>query len=364
MNLGTVLTGAAAGISLGYVLQRSNLCFHSAWGGVYQRRMSLFKAWILGVAIASAGLSVIYSSGYWPALNEGLPFRPVANIVGGLVIGAGMVVASSCVSGLFFKLGSGMLSAGVGVLGWAAGELIARPWQIPGPTLLPGGVDATLPHRLGLARWEVALPVAAVAVIVAFRRGGGGAQLPQRGAVPRWGAVPPWGWRRAGVLLGLATVAAWALAGMGGAAFGPGTVGLASGFADRHPDWWLTAFLGGIVGGAALAARCSAAWRARGERPVRYAQLAGGGVLLGAGGRLAGGCNLGHGLSGVAQLNISSWVVVAATIAGIGLTRSALRLVAPRGRLRPRALVSEVRGLGSPRPFTSEGFGGKGAHVR
>ena len=42
-------------------------------------------------------------------------------------------------------------------------------------------------------------------------------------------------------------------------------------------------------------------------------------VLLGAGGWVAGGCNLGHGLSGMAQLNVSSCVVVAAVVAGIAI---------------------------------------------
>jgi hypothetical protein len=35
--------------------------------------------------------------------------------------------------------------------------------------------------------------------------------------------------------------------------------------------------------------------------------------------------NLGHGLSGVAQLNVSSWVVVVSIVAGIGLTRTLQR---------------------------------------
>jgi len=50
-----------------------------------------------------------------------------------------------------------------------------------------------------------------------------------------------------------------------------------------------------------------------------------GGFLLGAGGWIAGGCNLGHGLSGAAQLNVSSWVVVASMAAGVGLPAAAAR---------------------------------------
>ncbi|MFI5593592.1 YeeE/YedE thiosulfate transporter family protein [Amycolatopsis sp. NPDC051758] len=115
----------------------------------------------------------------------------------------------------------------------------------------------------------------------------------------------------------------WALlAGIGGASFGPSTVGAVAGLAAGEPNWWLTAFLPGTVPGAAIAARLTGDLHIRGGRPVRYARLVVGGFLLGEGGWLAGGCNLGHGLSGVAQLNVSSWVVVAAIIGGIALARA------------------------------------------
>jgi uncharacterized membrane protein YedE/YeeE len=98
-----------------------------------------------------------------------------------------------------------------------------------------------------------------------------------------------------------------------------------SGAARGTPNWWLIALLVGIVGGAGLAARSAGGFHVRGETRVRYRQLALGGLLLGAGGWVAGGCNLGHGLSGVAQLNVSSWVVVVSIVAGIGVTRTVQR---------------------------------------
>ena len=80
-------------------------------------------------------------------------------------------------------------------------------------------------------------------------------------------------------------------------------------------------FLLGIVAGGTLSARTAGGFWLRGEEPVRYLQLVAGGLLLGAGGWIAGGCNLGHGLSGVAQLNVSSFVVVVAMVAGVWVAR-------------------------------------------
>ncbi|GAB2916434.1 YeeE/YedE family protein [Rhodococcus aerolatus] len=304
-------TGLVAGVLMGFVLQRGQLCFHSAIAGAWEGRFLLARAWVLGVAVGAVGLAVVFLVPGADGLNRGLPFTPVADVVGGLLIGAGMAVARSCVSGLFYKLGAGMLGALVGLVGWGAGELLARQVSVPGPTVLGGGDGATLPGVLGLPRLAVAVVVLAVVGVVLWRWPG--RDVPQH----RW----QWGWRTLGLALGGVLVAGWVLAAVGGVAFGPSTVGAVAGVAAGAPNYWLVFFLLGIVPGGFLAARLFGGFAVRGETPVRYGQLAVGGVLLGAGGWIAGGCNLGHGLSGMAQLNVSSAVVVVAMVLGVGGTR-------------------------------------------
>ncbi|MCZ7525701.1 MAG: YeeE/YedE family protein [Acidimicrobiia bacterium] len=315
------LTGASAGLAIGYVLQRGQLCFHATFAGLYERRLGLFRAWALGVALAAAGLTLVYGLGPWDDLNRGLSLRPVPNLVGGLLIGVGMHIAMSCASGLFYKLGAGMLGCLVGLVGWALGELAARDVRLPGREPVLRGEDGTLPGWLGAPRWLLALPLAVVVVVVLVRTSRG-----ERGPGRAW----QWGWVPTGVVLGLATTAAWALAGAGGASFGPSTVGAVTSLADGDPHWWLIAFLLAVVAGSSVAARTAGGWWVRGEAPVRYVQLAAGGFLLGAGGRIGGGCNLGHGLSGMAQLNLSSMVAVGGIVAGIGLARTLRHVVTRR----------------------------------
>ena len=321
--IATAAAGALAGVALGYVLQRGQLCFHSAIRNSLDGRFLLARGWALGVALASVGLALLFTLPGTGGLNQGLAFRPVANVAGGLVIGVGMVVASSCVSGLFYKLGSGMLGALVGLGGWAAGELLARALTLPGPTVLTGGEGATIPGLLGAPRLAVAVLTLVVVAVVLRRRPG------RETPAEEW----QWGWRRLGLGLGAATTVGWALAAWGDVSFGPSTVGAVAGVASGSPNYWLIAFLLGLVVGAHLSARTAGGLWLRGERPVRYLRLATGGLLLGAGGWIAGGCNLGHGLSGVAQLNVSSFVVVAAMVAGVWIARFGVRRVAPQ---RPR----------------------------
>jgi len=141
----SAVTGALAGPLMGYMLQRGQLCFHSAIRNSLDGRFLLARGWALGVALASVGLALLFLLPGTIGLNQGLAFRPVANVAGGLIIGIGMVVARSCVSGLFYKLGAGMLGALVGLTGWAGGELLARQLTLPGPTVLSGGEGSTIP---------------------------------------------------------------------------------------------------------------------------------------------------------------------------------------------------------------------------
>ena len=72
------------------------------------------------------------------------------------------------------------------------------------------------------------------------------------------------------------------------------------------------------------AAAAGALWW-RGESAGRLAGLLVGGALIGAGGWWAGGCVLGHGLSGATQLSVSSYVVVLAILAGVALAAAVER---------------------------------------
>jgi len=85
-----VLAGAAAGIAMGYVLQRGQLCFHAVFAGAWHGRLLLLRGWALAVGLGALGLAVVYLLPVGEGLGTGLAFRPVPNVVGGLLIGWGM----------------------------------------------------------------------------------------------------------------------------------------------------------------------------------------------------------------------------------------------------------------------------------
>ncbi|MBN2538027.1 YeeE/YedE family protein [candidate division WOR-3 bacterium] len=91
-------------------------------------------------------------------------------------------------------------------------------------------------------------------------------------------------------------------------------------------DWEWT-LVAGVVAGALLAALAGgdfrlqwvpALWAATfGDgAAARLAVAFGGGILMGAGARWAGGCTSGHGISGTLQLAVSSWLAAICFFAG------------------------------------------------
>lgn len=322
-----ILTGLLAGAALGAAMQRSGFCTHAAYITAGRGDTGLMKTWAMAVAVGAVGLTLLFGLPGTDDLNRGLAFRPVSTIGGGLVVGLGLVVAASCIGGLFWKFGTGMLGAGVGLTGWVVGELLARQIDLPGPTLLGGGTDSTWPGVLNLPRWLVVVAVVAAALIWAGRPGQRSGSEPEHSRRPR----------RDGLAIGAALTAAWALAAVGDARFGPSSVGAVSSVADGDPAWWLIASLVGLIIGGFVAAKSRGEIWVRGESRPRYLGLGVGGVLLGAGGWWGGGCTLGHGLSGLAQLNVASVVSVAAMGLGVALAcavRGLFRPSTPRATMR------------------------------
>lgn len=121
-------------------------------------------------------------------------------------------------------------------------------------------------------------------------------------------------------------------------AFDPAIAGIE--YAARHLDgaknWWQVGIVAGIALGAFISSRLSGVRRAapspvwqtvRGQTTSggRFLFAFAGGFLMLFGARIADGCTSGHGISGLAQLSLGSFVAVAAMFAGGIATALTLR---------------------------------------
>jgi len=121
-----------AGVALGFVLQRGDFCFHSTWRRVLSapRDGALVRAYLTMLVVSTPIVQLLISLDVVDPFIPPLAWRAV--IPGGLVFGVGMVVASTCVSGMFYKLGSGMLGMVVALVSWAIGDVLTYRGPLSG----------------------------------------------------------------------------------------------------------------------------------------------------------------------------------------------------------------------------------------
>ena len=107
----------------------------------------------------------------------------------------------------------------------------------------------------------------------------------------------------------------------------------------KGPGRWRLPFLAGLLAGGAISALTSGGWHPTMELGMfdttigagtgaKLAWMFVGGLFIGFGTRLAGGCTSGHGIFGIANFEKASWTATAAFMAaGIATTQLFYRVV-------------------------------------
>src|SRR6056297_2257127 len=327
------MAGALVGVIFGAAAQHSRFCLRAATIEVAERglgpRLSIwiiaFSAGVLSVqgAIAMGVLDVSQSRQL--AATGSLS----GAIIGGLMFGAGMILARGCASRLLVLSATGNLRALVtglvltivaqsalrGVLS-PAREGLASLW------LVPGGAARDLLAQLGLSS-----PVAASLAALGLAAGLGLALIRH---VPMSQAAAGIG---VGLAVGLGWFATYAIAQtsfeiirISSVTFtGPSTdtlMGLVN--TTALPPGFGVGLVPGVFAGSAAAAILTREFRIQRfgtDTPMERYLL--GAVLMGFGAMLAGGCAVGAGVSGGAVMSMTAWVAGASIWAG-GMATSVL----------------------------------------
>ncbi|MFZ0548464.1 MAG: YeeE/YedE family protein [Candidatus Promineifilaceae bacterium] len=337
-----IILAVICGVGLGYIIERGDFCFHSTLRGLVRKppELDLFRAYLLTLLVAVPLVQGMRLLGWIDPWIP--PFNLQANLLGGTLFGVGMVTASSCITGLFYKLGHGMLGALVGLAAWALGDLIAYKGPLAGlregltaaPLTVNGGETATVLNTAGPGGGVVLLLVGTAVLYYLWRS-------------PQHGRGKYWGWLLLGLATGLMVSAAWLLADIGGTDYPYGTSGVPTEAVEAvlnggqgSGSLWIPVALVSLIPGSFLAAwRAGTLW-VRGETPSRYVQLAAGGLMMGIGAGIAGGCNLGHSLVGVPLLSLGSITSTAAMFLGVALAHGILQAVRRQTAVPQRRTVS------------------------
>ncbi len=308
-----ILFGLPVGLLFGFVLQRGRFCMYTAFRDLLVARdATLFRAYILALLVQTAIIHALEGLGLLAVSPFG--FTWLAAIVGSFIFGVGIVLAGGCSSGSWYRVGEGMVGSWVAVLGYGLG-VAATFWGVLNPLagyLLsfegPEGLRS-LPGLLGLPKWAVVILILA----------GGGVWLWRS---PRPRTYTGWPWTKAGLAIGLVASLAWAASAAAGRNWGLSITGPTGSLvryltaADPSAAGWGLWMLIGIPLGAFASARLAGEFKWRAPSPDRMVKQLIGGLLMGFGAATAGGCNIGHGLTGLGALSTTSLVATSFIILG------------------------------------------------
>lgn len=309
-----IWTELLIGIIFGVILQRGRICFNSAFRDVLIFKDNyLMKLAALAIALQSITLLLFARLGIIKPAP--MPLNWVANIVGGYIFGLGMVLAGGCASGVTYRIGEGMTTswlAGLifGLTAQATSSGLFSNWMKwlgklnvtvkPNSSVYASKVGLTLATIFNVNPWIVTLIVAALLIWYAF-----GTKTSQRETKLNW----IW----AAVLIAILQPIAWWASTAAGRNYGLGITGgwtnILSVYTANKQLNWIGAEVLGIIIGAMISAIAAKEFKLRMPKdPKTYLQVMVGGALMGFGAATAGGCNIGHFLTGVPTLAISSIV--------------------------------------------------------
>lgn len=347
-----LLTGAVLGTILGYVLQRGRFCVTGFLRDLWlTKSMRGFTALMLVIAV--------HAVGYWALAGVGViqtgeqSFAPAASIVGGLIFGYGMVIAGGCATGTWYRAGEGLVGSWLALGAYAATAAFMKVGPLAGFT--EAARDRTIGSGTihGDLHLPVIVPLAALVAVTAWllHRELSKPKIAIPGLPPRKTglahllAEKPWGLFATAVAVGVIGVAAWPLSQATGRNGGLGITTPSAhlvgwlGTGDAKYLNWGTLLVLGIIAGSYLAAKLSGEFRVRVPDARVAVHSLGGGIAMGVGAALAGGCTVGNGMVATGLFSWQGWISLAAMALGAGL---AARVYLMRKPLLPRVARQSV----------------------
>lgn len=343
--------GFALAALFGAVMQRTGFCTMGAVADIVAMGdWGRMRMWLLAIAVAIAGANALDLAGLVDLSRSAYPgprWPWLAFIVGGLLFGVGMTLASGCGSRSLVRLGGGNLKSLVVLVFLAIAAAMTlrgvlsplREWLVTPAVRFDQGQDLSwlLAGPLGTGKrvvqpWIAAALALAIAAFV-FR------DRDFRTDIERVAGA---------VLLGLTVVGGWYVTGhLGFVAEDPETLQEAwLGTRTARPESftfigpaantmelllaWTDKSVRVTFGVAVIVGTLTGAWvyaiLSRGFRWETFASTAdlrnhvAGGLLMGFGGVTAAGCTIGQGVTGISTLALGSFVVFAAIVTGAAAT--------------------------------------------
>lgn len=322
-----LLFGLTLGLVFGAAAQITRFCLRRAIAGADGPDRSALAVWLLALGAAMVAYQVAAGFGYVALdghrfLASDIPLAAI--LIGGVAFGIGMVLTRGCITRLTVLSATGNLRAVAVILVFAITVHATMKGVLSPLRSSLGGFTLDLPFGSLIAVPGAAFVIPGVIVLFALwlaRRSGTSVLHLALGALIGGLAVAGW--------VGTSTLLM--------DDFDPTPVqSLAFTLPWSDTLFWTIAstalapgFGVGLIGGVLAGAFASALLRREAKlvsfsEPRETLRYGAGGMLMGVGGVLAGGCTIGAGLSGSATLSVSALIALASIVAGALLARAVL----------------------------------------
>ncbi|WP_434156354.1 YeeE/YedE thiosulfate transporter family protein [Morganella morganii] len=324
------LSGLFLGVLLGFVMQRGRFCLAGGLRDLYLFRDSrMLIAILIVISVQSIGLFIFSYFGI--AKIPGGTFPWLATLAGGLLFGMGMAFAGSCSTGAYYRAAEGLAGSITAVGGFIIASWFIRQSavkQVFSPVTTPKLDSPTITQSLNIPPYIAIIVLVLLTVFLVNRH------LNKYKSV----RIPKMKARKTGVahllfearwhpfvsalIIGVIALLAWPSSLADGRVGGLGISGPSAQLfslvtaGDLKFFNWAGYLLIGIFAGAFIAAKGSREFRFRNPGfPVMIKSLTGG-LLMGIGSGLAGGCMLGNTLVNTAWFSWQGWAFIPCIIAG------------------------------------------------
>ncbi|MEN3929907.1 YeeE/YedE family protein [Microvirga sp. W0021] len=325
-----IISGLLCGAVLGFVLQRGRFCLTGGFRDMYVAKDNrIFTALLIAITIQSIGVYALIAFGLVQFTPGTFPW--LATAFGSFIFGIGIVYASGCATGTWYRAAEGLVGSWIALFTYMLMSAVMRSSHFAGFNTEIKSFQTpanSIAETFGLPVWvfigllvvvttffvtrELRKPKLAVASLPQKRTG-----LSHVLFEKRWHPFVT------ASLIGVIALAAWPLSEATGRMAGLGITTPSANILQflvtgdyKFVNWGVFLVLGIFIG-AHIAARGSREFRLRAADGATSVRSVGGGLLMGLGASLAGGCTIGNSLVMTAMMTWQGWVAMLFTILGV-----------------------------------------------
>ncbi len=337
-----VITGLLCGAALGFVLQRGRFCLTGGFRDMYIAKDNrMFYALLLAIAIQSVG---VYSLIHFRLLQyEAGTFSWVAVVIGSFIFGIGIVLAGGCATGTWYRAAEGLIGSWIALIFYMITSAIMKTGVLLPVNNKLSSIqvhDNSISKTLGINVWVLIIFLVVVVSIIMIRE----TKKPKvfipslkskKTGIAHFLFERRWHPFFTASLVGIIAIIAWPLSEATGRNAGLGITTPSANIiqylviGDQSFLNWGVFLVLGIFVGSYIAAKGSNEFRLRVPNVRTIVSSLFGGIFMGIGASLAGGCTIGNGLVSTAMMTWQGWISLAFMMLGVW-TASYFVFVKPR----------------------------------